>query len=191
MGVYVVSIDEREWFGRGEGGHGETASALDEELVRRGRPPYRPGPGAAGPGWFEEKAGPPMEGFAALCEARLTETERETLLGWTLLVPLSLEEPIRLPLGSAYWDETVVAGAPQVLALAERLARLLALPLDAIPATGGNLELSLWFMEDGARGTAEARPGPWSDDLDAAFYTAVHLRAARYALRHGCPIGYC
>lgn len=201
MGVYLVSIDEREWFNEHDehdesGGRGAVAAAFDDELRRRGLPPYRPGAGpAAGRGrgaggWFEEKASPPMTGFDAFCRDRLTEAERDALYGWTVLVPLSLEEPITLPFGSAYTDETVIAGAPQALAVGERLAGILGLPLDAIPATGANLELSLWFMADGARATAAARPGPWADDLDTAFYAAVYLRAAQYALRHGCPITY-
>ncbi|MFC9286057.1 hypothetical protein [Streptomyces sp. NPDC057052] len=206
MGVYLVSIDEREWFSEyaehteyaeddESGGRGALASALDDELRRRGLPPYAPGPGpAAGRGraggWFEEKAAPPMTGFDAFCRDRLTEAERDALYGWTVLVPLSLAEPITLPFGSAHTDETVIAGAPQALAVGERLARILGLPLDAIPATGANLELSRWFTEDGARATAAARPGPWADDLDTAFYAAVYLRAAQYALRHGCPITY-
>ncbi|MET9504498.1 hypothetical protein ABZY42_22720 [Streptomyces sp. NPDC006622] len=194
MGVYLVSIDTGEWFGEdgGEGGHGAVAAALDDELRRRGLRPYEPGRGPAGRGaggWFEEKVSPSMKGFDAFCRDRLTEAERETFYGWTVLVPLSLAEPIPLPFGSAYTDETVIAGAPQVLALGERLAGVLRLPLDAIPATGANLELSLWFM-DGVRETAAARPGPWTDDLDTAFYVALYLRAAQYALRHGCPVTY-
>lgn len=192
MGVYLVSIEAGEWFGadEGAGGHGAVASAFDGELRRRGLPPYEPGPGAGG-SWFEEKLSPSMKGFDAFCRDRLTEAERETFYGWTVLVPLSLEEPIRLPVGSAYADETVVAGAPQVLALGERLAGILGLPLDAIPATGANLELVLWFREgDQVAGTASARPGPWAEDLDTAFYVTLYLRAAQYALRYGCPVTY-
>ncbi|MEV5486738.1 hypothetical protein AB0L47_01750 [Streptomyces bobili] len=190
MGVYLVSIEAREWFGEGEGGHGAVASAFDGELRRRGLPPYEPGPGTGG-SWFEEKLSPSMKAFDAFCRDRLTEAERETFYGWTVLVPLSVEEPIRLPVGSAYADETVVAGAPQVLALGERLAGILGLPLDAIPATGANLELLLWFMEgDQVARTAAARPGPWAEDLDTAFYVALYLRAAQYALRYGCPVTY-
>lgn len=195
MGVYLVSIDEREWFGEDEGGHAEVASALNEELGRRGLPPYESvrGPGAGAPsagGWFEEKVSRSMQGFEAWCGAHLTEAEREALYGWTVIVPLSLEERVQLPFGSGYWDESVIAGAPQVLAPAERLAGIVGLPLDLIPATGGNLELTFWFFEGGAKKAAESRPGPWSEDLDAAFHAAVYLRAAQYSLRHGCPMVY-
>ncbi|MFF6803363.1 hypothetical protein [Streptomyces sp. NPDC012616] len=189
MGVYLVSVDARDWFGQEEGGHGDTASALNEELRRRGLPPYRPAESATrARNWFEEKASPSMAGFAALCRAHLTPDEQETLLGWTVLVPVSLDRAVELPIGSAYVDETVVAGAPQVLALAERLARPLDLPLDAIPETGGNLEMTNWFLDGEAGAAAAARPGPWADDPEAAFYAALYLRAARYALRQGCPM---
>ncbi|AVV44255.1 hypothetical protein PYK79_05585 [Streptomyces sp. ID05-04B] len=189
MGVYLVSVDARDWFGQEEGGHGETASALNEELRRRGLPPYLPAESATrARHWFEEKASPSMAGFAALCRAHLTPAEQETLLGWTVLVPVSLDRAVELPIGSAYVDETLVAGAPQVLALAERLAQPLGLPLDAIPETGGNLEMTHWFLEGEASAAAAARPGPWADDPEAAFYVALYLRAARYALRHGCPM---
>ncbi|MER5374917.1 hypothetical protein [Streptomyces sp. NPDC002553] len=195
MGVYLVSIDGREWFGEEEGGHAAVASALNEELRRRGLPAYDSvgGPGAgspAAPGWFEEKVFPPMDGFVAWCREHLGEAEREALYGWTVLVPPSLEERVELPFGSGYWEETVIAGAPQVLAAAERLATAVGLPLDLVPATGGNLELTFWFFEGGAAGAAESRPGSWSEDLDAAFYAAVYLRAAQYSLRHGCPMVY-
>jgi hypothetical protein len=189
MGVYLVSVDAQEWFGHEEGGHGETASALNGELRRRGLPLYLPAESATGAhGWFEEKASPSMAAFAALCRAHLTPAEEETLLGWTVLVPVSLEREVELEIGSAYADETLIAGAPQVLAIAERPARALGLPLDAIPETGGNLEMTNWFLDGGARAAAAARPGPWADDPDAAFYAALYVRAARYSLRHGCPM---
>lgn len=189
MGVYLVSVDAREWFGHEEGGHGDTAAALNEELRRRGLPPYLPAESAAPAGdWFEEKASPSMAAFAALCRAHLTPAEEETLLGWTVLVPVSLDREVKLPIGSAYVDETLIVGAPQVLALAERLAHALELPLDAIPETGGNLEMTNWFLEGGADAAGAARPAPWADAPEAAFYAALYLRAARYALRHGCPM---
>ncbi|MFH8804299.1 hypothetical protein ACH4F6_32770 [Streptomyces sp. NPDC017936] len=131
-----------------------------------------------------------MDGFVALCRTRLTDSELSTLLDWSVLVPLALEEEIVLPVGTAYsGEQTAVAGAPRVLALAERLADAVGLPVDAIP-TGENLALSLWFLEGGAERTARMRPGPWAADRDAAFYVALYLRAAQYSLRNGCPMTY-
>ncbi|WP_327319835.1 hypothetical protein [Streptomyces sp. NBC_01235] len=189
MGVYLVSVSPQDWSAPGEDGYGDVASALNRELERRGLPPYEP-KAPQGPGWFEEKMSPSMDGFVELCRARLPPEEGHTLLDWSLLVPFALEEGIELPVGSAYTDETLVVGAPYVLAVAERLAAALGLPLDLIPATSGNLELTLWFLEGEAEEVAAARPGPWADDLATAFYTAVYLRAAQYSLRHGCAMTY-
>ncbi|WP_042420552.1 hypothetical protein [Streptacidiphilus anmyonensis] len=197
MGVYLVSVDADEWFGAEEDGFGELAAALDAALVQRGLPPFDSLPGEAefvrGSGLsFEEKLSAPMEGFAALCEEHLAEAEAETLCGWTVLVPFSLDGELRLPVPSAYFDETVVVGAPQALALAERLAALLELPLDEIPATSDNLELTLWFRSDGPAPEAAARrPGRWAADLDTAFHVALHLRAAQHSIRRNCPLTYC
>ncbi|MFB0619467.1 hypothetical protein [Streptomyces sp. AGS-58] len=193
MGIYLVSVGVREWLdGDGdedEGGRGAVASALGEELERRRLPRYEPvredEPGA----WFEEKLIPPMDGFAALCRAHLTPRGQETLGEWSVLVPVSLEEEIHLPIGSAYTDTTVIAGAPQVLALARRLADVIGLPPE-VPQEPGNLGLTFWFLEGQAKELAAARPGPWSEDLDAAFYVAVYLRAAEHSLRRGCPMTY-
>ncbi|MEW1906670.1 hypothetical protein [Streptomyces sp. NPDC086147] len=191
MGVYLVSVTAQDWSQPGEDGYGDVAAALNTELQRRGLPPYEvPRAARDASGWFEEKVSPSMEGFVALCRMRLTDAELSALLDWSVLVPLSLEEEIVLPVGTAYsGEETVVAGAPRVLALAERLAGAFALPVDAIP-TGENLALSLWFLDGGAERTARARPGPWTEDRDAAFYVALYLRAAQYSMRYGCPMTY-
>ncbi|MFD9000137.1 hypothetical protein ACFV0T_03985 [Streptomyces sp. NPDC059582] len=195
MGLYLVSVGAEEWFGAEEGEYGETASALNEELRRRGLPPYAslpeesdfvPGAGLR----FEEKLSPSMAGFGALCEAHLARDEGETLAGWSVLVPFSLEDDVRLSVGSAYADETLVAGAPQVLALAERLAVALELPVDAIPERCDNLELTLWFLDGPAKELATTRPGPWSEDLATSYYVALYLRAAQHSLRRGCPLVY-
>ncbi|MFG2937155.1 hypothetical protein [Streptomyces sp. NPDC048282] len=198
MGIYLVSVGAQEWCdGDGdEGGKGAVASALDAELRRRGLAPYESVPEAAafvrGSGLsFEEKLVPTMAGFAALCREHLAPRETELLLGWSVLVPLSLGEEIRLPLHSAYDDETVVAGAPEILALAQRLATAVGLPVDVIPEACDNLDLTMWFLEGQAEETAAARPGPWGEDLDAAFYVALFLRAAQHSLRRGCPMTYC
>ncbi|MCX5000725.1 hypothetical protein [Streptomyces longwoodensis] len=191
MGIYLVDVAAQDWSQPGEDGYGDVAAALNTELERRGLPPYEP-PRAEreAQGGFEEKVSPSMDGFLALCTTHLADTELSALLDWSVLVPLALEEEIVLPVCTAYsGDETTVAGAPRVLALAERLAAAIALPVDAIPA-GENLALSMWFLEGEAERTAQARPGPWAEDLDAAFYVAFYLRAAQYCLRYGCPMTY-
>ncbi|MGV9687899.1 hypothetical protein ACWDUX_02125 [Streptomyces sp. NPDC003444] len=192
MGMYLVSVGAEDWFEDGEDGWGEVASALDAELRRRGLPPYEdvppetafaPGSGQA----FEEKLAPPMTGFLTLCEAHLSREELEILCGWTVLVPFPLDEEIWLPIDS---DDhaSMVAGAPQVLPLAEKLAAILDLPPE-IPATCDNLDLSTWFRNQ-AKTPAAARTGLWSEDLDAAFYVALFLRAAQHSIRRGCPLVY-
>ncbi|MCL6734626.1 hypothetical protein [Streptomyces neyagawaensis] len=198
MGVYLVSVGAKDWFkGSGdeeEDGWVHVSSALNEELGRRGLPAYESVPEdvefVRGSGQrFEEKLIPSMDGFVALCEAHLSAEEVAVLCGWSVLVPFSLDEPILLPVGSGYTDETLVAGAPQMLALAERLAEAVDLPAET-PAMCDNLDLTLWFMDGPARELAASRPGPWSADLDAAFYVALYLRAAQHSLRRGCPIVY-
>ncbi|MFJ6386556.1 hypothetical protein ACIQJT_03005 [Streptomyces sp. NPDC091972] len=198
MGFYLVSVGAREWFDEDEdeGGRGALAAALGEELNRRGLPPFTSVPEepervVRGAGLsFEEKLVPPMDGFAALCQAHLSREEYELLCGWSLLVPFALDDEIWLPVEDSYADTTMVAGAPQVLALAERLARAVGLPVDEIPETCDNLDLTMWFLDGEAKRVAAARPGPWADDLDAAFYVALYLRAAQHCLRRGCPIVY-
>ncbi|WP_328350409.1 hypothetical protein OG800_05170 [Streptomyces sp. NBC_00445] len=188
MGIYLVGVGAQEWFDEDEeeGGLGAVSAGLNEELRRRGLPPYESVPEASA---FEEKLVPPMDGFSALCRAHLSREAEERLLGWTVLVPISLDEEIRLPVESSYTDETTLAGAPQVLALAEQLATVIGLPPE-IPATNGNLELTSWFLDGPAREMTAARPGPWAKDLDTAFYTALYLSAARHSLRRGCPMKY-
>ncbi|MEV5954051.1 hypothetical protein AB0M11_09815 [Streptomyces sp. NPDC051987] len=198
MGIYLVSVGAQEWLDgdADEGGKGALAAALDEELRRRGLAPYESVPEAAafvrGSGLsFEEKLVPPMDGFAALCEEHLSPEEGDLLLGWSVLVPFSLDEEIRLPVESSYGDDTVVAGAPEVLALAQRLAAAIGLPVEAIPEACDNLDLTMWFLDGPAKETAAVRPGPWGEDLDTAFYVALYLRAAQHSLRRGCPMTYC
>jgi hypothetical protein len=211
MGMYLVSIDADEWTGGPDGADPadtadtadtadespwpRAATALDEELVRRGLPRYDSVPPAAefvrGSGQsFEEKLVPSMDGFAKLCEEVLSWDGMAAVLGWTLLVPLSLDEQITLPVPSAYADETVVAGAPQLLAMAERLAAAVELPPE-VPRMCDNLDLTTWFLDGEARRLAAVRPGRWSEDLDTAFYVALMLRAAQHSLRRGCPVAYC
>ncbi|MFE1859043.1 hypothetical protein [Streptomyces anandii] len=194
MGVYLVGVGAREWSDGSEDGRGRLAAALNEELRRRGLPPYASPPEernlVRGSGQaFEEKLVPGMDGFLALCRAHLSEEETETLCGWSLLVPFSLDQELILPVGDAYTDETTVSGAPQVEALAERLAAALALPPE-VPSACDNLDLTNWFLDGDATKLAAVRPGPWSEDLDAAFYVALYLRAAQHSIRRGAPIVY-
>ncbi|MEK9518654.1 hypothetical protein ACIOMM_05210 [Streptomyces sp. NPDC087908] len=190
MGVYMVSLCAEDWFGADEDGWGEVASALDTELVRRGLSPYKDAPPETrfqrGSGLrFEEKLAPPMTGFTALGERHLSPEEWEILCGWSVLVPVSLDEEIWMPIESADFH-SMIAGAPQVLVIAEKLAAAIALPPE-VPATCDNLDLSTWFGRHAAK-VAGARPGPWSEDLDAAFYVALFLRAAQHSIRRGCPM---
>lgn len=194
MGVYLVSVGAEEWFRADEDGWGEVASALNEELRRRGLPVYESVPEETrfvrGSGQaFEEKLVPSMDGFVRLCEAHLSREELEVFCGWSVLVPLSLDEEIWLPVETGYTESTVIAGAPQTLALAERLAAAVELPAET-PQMCDNLDLTMWFLDGAAKELAARRPGPWSDDLDTAFYVALYLRAAQHSLRRGCPIVY-
>ncbi|MFE3763887.1 hypothetical protein ACFXPI_19280 [Streptomyces sp. NPDC059104] len=194
MGIYLVGVGAKEWFGEEEGDRGAVASALNRELRRRGLPPYLTVPEETalvrGSGQsFEEKLVPSMAGFGALCEARLSPEEAESLCGWTVLVPVPLDEDVRLPVDAGHDDECVIAGAPRVLALAERLAAAIDLPAD-IPMACDNLDLTTWFLDGAAKELAATRPGPWSEDLGTAFYVALFLRAAQHSIRRGCPIVY-
>ncbi|MGV9264148.1 hypothetical protein ACWDRR_05730 [Kitasatospora sp. NPDC003701] len=189
MGIYLVSVAADDWLDAEV--HGPVAGALGPELGRRGLPPFvcpepaefRPHSGTR----FEEKLHRPIRSFDRLCRA-LPDDTHEALLGWDVLLPVALDDSVVLPVGSAYNDPTTVGGARRTLAAARRLAERLALPA-SIPRHCDNLEVGTWF--DGpAAAEAAAAPGPWSEDLDAAYYTAVYLRAAEHALRRGCPITY-
>ncbi|MFD5405477.1 hypothetical protein [Streptomyces griseorubiginosus] len=196
MGIYLVSVGAQEWFDADEEeGRRAVSTGLNEELRRRGLPPYESVPEETelvrGSGTrFEEKLVPPIHGFVQLAHAHLAPSEPEALLDWTVLVPVSLDEQVELPVESSYADTTVIAGAPQVIDMTRRLAEAVRLPLDEIPATCDNLDLTFWFLEGDAERVAAARPGPWAEDLDAAFYVALYLRAAEHSLRQGCPIVY-
>ncbi|WP_329277170.1 hypothetical protein [Streptomyces sp. NBC_01451] len=200
MGVYLVDVGAEDWFGEGEeedeegGGRAEIAAGLNAELVRRGLPRYDSVPATAdfvrGSGRsFEEKLVPPMKSFLTLCGAHLSEAETDLICGWDVLVPVSLDEEIELPVESSYSDSTVIAGAPQVLAIAQKLATAVELPPEA-PEMCDNLDLTSWFRDGEAKELSATRPGPWGEDLDAAFYVALYLRAAQHSLRRGCPMVY-
>lgn len=186
----MVSVDALEWLGTDEASFGELAAALNRELVGQGLPAYEPvsseAPFARGSGLsFEEKLARSMDGFEALCERHLSAEEVETLWGWSVMVPVSFQE-VWLRLRPWDAEESMVVGAGQVLVLAERLASAIELPGE-VPRTSDNLDLTTWFREQAAE-VADTRPGPWSADLDAAFYVALYLRAAQHSLRRGCPM---
>lgn len=195
MGSYLVSVGAAEWFDPDEDGLGQTAAALNAALARRGLPPYEsvppetPEPVRGSGQTFEEKLVPAMTGFDALCAGHLSAAETDTLCGWTILVPFGIDPPIELPIESSYTLSTVVAGAPQALPVAQRLADVIELPAEA-PSTSDNLDLTTWFLDGAAKKLGSTRPGPWSADLDTAFYVALFLRAAQHSLRRGCPMSY-
>jgi hypothetical protein len=193
MGIYLVSNNCDEW--SDEDVHGGTAAAIDEELSRRGLPPFsapQPTPFTRGTGtMFEEKLYRPMGTFETLCRTHGSEQQAaDALLDWTILLPVALAEPIVLDIPCPHDDVTAVRGAPEALVAARHLARVIGLP-PQIPQHCDNLDLGIWFDSAEAVGAAAAtHPGPWTEDLDRAFYVAVYLRAAEHSLRHRTPISY-
>lgn len=189
--MYLFSVGAEDWFDDSEGGWAETAMALNAELERLGLPPYHPGPAATSdPSTsFEEKLVPPMDGFSILGGQHLSTQEFEILCSWTVLVPVSLDHPIHLPIESRYTESTTIAGAPQVQAIAEKLASAIALPSE-VPSAPHNLDLTSWFLDGPAKDLAATHPGQWTNDLDASFYVALYLRAAQHSLHHQTPITY-
>ncbi|MFE6870188.1 hypothetical protein ACFVFS_27000 [Kitasatospora sp. NPDC057692] len=189
MGVYLVSVGAGDWLD--DEVYGAVGRELDTALAGRGLPPFVCPPAAefrAGSGLnFEEKMYRPISGFSEFC-GELADGTLEALVGWDVLLPVGLDAPLVLPVECAYNDITAVGDAHRALAAARRLAELLALP-PGIPEHCDNLEISTWFAEHAAAAAA-ASPGPWTRDLDVAFYAALFLRAAEYALRHGRPLTY-
>ncbi|MEV6416150.1 hypothetical protein [Kribbella sp. NPDC051718] len=186
MGMYLFSVGAEDWFDDSEDGLAETATALNAELERLGLPAYRPGPAAT---TFEEKLVPPMDSFSRLGGQHLSTQEFAMLCDWTLLIPVSLEKQIHLPIETQYSESTTIAGAPQVQAIAEKLAGAIALPSE-VPSEPHNLELTGWFLDGPAKALAATHPGQWANDLDASFYVALYLRAAQHSRRHHTPITY-
>ncbi|MFB8392699.1 hypothetical protein [Streptomyces yangpuensis] len=123
--------------------------------------------------------------MAATCQTHLSREESEILYGWTVLVPFSLDEEIWLPIETDN-HESMVAGAPQVQPLAEKLAAAIDLPAET-PATCDDLALSTWFTHR-AMELATTHAGPWIKDLDTTFYVALFLRTAQHSIRRRCPI---
>ncbi|MFD3538108.1 hypothetical protein ACFWUQ_01220 [Streptomyces sp. NPDC058662] len=196
MGIYLYAVGADDW--SDEEVLRPTALALDAELARRGwpawAPAWEPAAGAAHapePG-FSEKLNRPMDGFSRLCRAQPGGREDEdALLDWNVLVPLPFTGRLALPEDPVTGEEMTVRSAHRALAAAERLAAALALPAAAAAAAHrGALGLTNWFAGPAVAEAAAARPGPWTGDLDAAYCTAVHLAAARYALRWNRPMHY-
>ncbi|MER7708800.1 hypothetical protein ABTX81_38730 [Kitasatospora sp. NPDC097605] len=189
MGVYLVSVEADDWLD--DEMLGPVGRAVDAALAGRGLPPFVCPPVTefrAGSGLhFEEKMYRPIAGFERFC-GELADGTVETLLGWDVLLPVELEAPLVLPVECAYNDVTAVWDAHRVLAAAQRVAELLALP-PGIPEHCDNLEIGLWFDRH-ASAAAVSSPGPWSEDLDVAFYSALFLRAAEYSLRRGRPLAF-
>ncbi|MEW1635967.1 hypothetical protein AB0469_18035 [Streptomyces sp. NPDC093801] len=192
MGIYVCCVHADDW--SDDDILGPTARLLDGELVGRGLPPCPPPPagdfvprsGAS----FEEKMYRPMQTFEDLCRAQPDGEECcEALLGWDLLIPVDFEGALNLPVSGPYNDTTTVHSARRVLGTARRLAAHLALP-PQVPRHSDGLGLGNWFDSPAAARAATTHPGAWADDLDAAYYTALYLRAAEHSLRRQCPMNY-
>ncbi|MGW1517393.1 hypothetical protein [Streptomyces sp. NPDC002287] len=192
MGIYVCSVDAGDW--SDEGVLRPTAQALDAELSRRGLPACAP-PAAAefvrrSGMSFEEKMYRPLQTFEDLCRAQSDgQDSYDALLGWDLLVPVDFEDSLTLPVPAPYSDDTTVLSAHRTLRAARRLAVRLALP-PQVPRECDNLGLGNWFDSPATAEAAASHPGPWAEDLDAAYYTALYLRAAEHSLRRRCPINY-
>ncbi|MFJ6567708.1 hypothetical protein ACIQNU_09810 [Streptomyces sp. NPDC091292] len=84
-------------------------------------------------------------------------------------------------------DEDILAPAARLLdpELAKRGLPPCPPPGPGVPRYCDNL--GLWLDEVEA---VTDPPGAWAQDLDAAFYTALYLRAAEHALRQRCPVNY-
>lgn len=192
MGIYLVSIAADDW--DDEEVLKPTAQALTAELTRLKLPPFMPPqPQNFAPGsgtTFEEKLNRPMDSFSTLCRRQADgQDHTDALLGWELLLPITLPQPIELRVPSLHPGTTIAQSAHTVLTVARTLADQLALP-PQIPAYCDNLDLTNWFTSTEVQRSAATHPGPWHDDLDAAFYTAMYLRAAEHSLRNACPLHY-
>ncbi|MEW2416799.1 hypothetical protein AB0953_24145 [Streptomyces sp. NPDC046866] len=217
MGIYVVDVAAEDW-AAGEV-RGPLAAALDEELARRGlggftppargargadRPPVRPrwsaprarrraGGGGAdvAPSRFEEKVNRPYDAFEALCRER-PDGQRchDALLDWEVLIPVDFDGVLVLPVSAELGGGPArVRSAHRAAEAGRRLAAAIGLP-DAVPRDGGSLALTNWFSGPAVREAAERWPGPWAEQRDAAYFTALYLGAAEHGLRRGCPIAY-
>ncbi|NXY96699.1 hypothetical protein HYE82_20385 [Streptomyces sp. BR123] len=181
--------------GRGAGPHARAAPGPGGLLGRFGRRnrPGRPAGPEGLPDRFEEKVNRPYDGLEALCRAQPAAWRcEEALLDWDVLVPVDFHGVIELPVSAELGgDGARVRSAHRTAEAGRRLAAVLGLP-DSVPRDGGNLALTGCFHDlDGERAAAAHGAGPWLDDLDAAYFTALYLGAAEHALRRGRAIAYC
>ncbi|MFD0268853.1 hypothetical protein ACFVGY_20125 [Streptomyces sp. NPDC127106] len=221
MGIYVVDVEAAEWAnGEVYGPLGAAldeeltrrgldpftpAAATEPEpepepdagggllgrFGRRNRPvrPVRP---EVPPDRFEEKVNRSYGGLESLCRAQPAAWRcEEALLDWDVLIPVDFHGVIELPVSAELGgDGARVRSAHRTAEAGRRLAGVLGLP-DRVPRDGGNLALTGWFADLDAQQAAAHGAGPWLEDLDAAYFTALYLGAAEHALRRGCAIAYC
>ncbi|MGW8954703.1 hypothetical protein [Streptomyces sp. NPDC055709] len=131
-----------------------------------------------------------METFEGLCREQVDGQEYyDVLLGWDLLIPVDFEGTLELPIPAPYSENTTVCSAYRTLKAAQGLARHIALP-PQVPHHCANLDLGNWFDSLAAAEATATHPGILAQDLDAAYYVALYLRAAEHSLRQKCPINY-
>ncbi|MFE4061184.1 hypothetical protein ACFXP3_33670 [Streptomyces sp. NPDC059096] len=192
MGIYVCSIDADDW--SDEDVLQPTAQALDAELSKRSLAfctvpaavEFVPQSGMS----FEEKMYRPIQTFEDLCRDQPDGQDcYDALLGWDLLIPIDFQDSPTLPVPAPYNEKTTVLSAHRALRAAKRLAVQLALP-PHLPYRCDNLDLGNWFDSPATAEAAVSHPGLWAEDLDAAYYTALYLRAAEHSLRRQCPMSY-
>ncbi|WP_330334478.1 hypothetical protein OHS33_35145 [Streptomyces sp. NBC_00536] len=132
----------------------------------------------------------PIQTFEDLCREDPAGQEcHDALLGWDLLIPVAFEGAFELPVPTPYGDVTTVRSAHGTRTVAQRLADRISLP-PQVPRHCDNLDLGNWFDSPAAAEAADSHPGAWSEDMDAAYYVALYLRAAEHSIRLVCPINY-
>lgn len=137
---------------------------------------------------FEERMYQLIQTFEGLCRAQPDgQDSYDALLGWDLLVPVDFEDFMSLPVLAPCSENTTVLSPHRTLKAAKRLAVQFALP-PHVPHRCDNLDLGNWFDSPATAEAVISHPGRWAEDLDAAYYTALYLRAAERSLWRQCPI---
>ncbi|MGH1555719.1 hypothetical protein ACRAWF_39430 [Streptomyces sp. L7] len=139
---------------------------------------------------FEEKLSPSMKGFDALCRAQLTPEERALIGDWTVLVPVSLDAEIRLPIGLRIRGRDGDRGErPRCSPSPNGLRRHWSCPPRyrrrprtwRSPSGSWKERRRNWPLPAPAAGARTwTRPSTWP----------CTCRAAQHSLRLGCPITY-